>query len=227
MTAREKLLRKVRALLEKTTARGCTEAEALAAAQRAAEIMAEHGIDAAELQFEARRSKADNAGGGQKARLWPVIAWCTHCAPTIVDVDGGDGVEFVGREPGPQIAVYLREVCERAIDHELARFKASPLYRRKRKLAVKRQVSAAFVGAMVDRLRLRLREIFGPQHSDEAVAQALAERDRRRPDWVAVPQPQKELRHLGARLAGFGAGGRVHLAHGVEGSEAPRVIGGR
>lgn len=45
-----KILAKVRALLEKTVAAGCTESEALAAAEKAAELLDKYGLELASLE---------------------------------------------------------------------------------------------------------------------------------------------------------------------------------
>lgn len=222
--ARSKARERVKRLREMTASRGCTEAEALAAAEKAAQLMRDHGISEADITIDEASSRTRQAGHGQKARLWPAIAHCTNTA-VIVIRDAGTDVSFVGREPGPEIAVYLRDVCERAIDRELARFKATPAYRRKRSLTVKRQMAAAFVGGMVNRLIYRLLDIFGPtirrEDRDEA-EQALMERYS---GAVDLPKPKRELRHIGAAVAGFMAGNNVTLAHGVAGAEGPLAIG--
>lgn len=50
MTDREKLLRRIKALLDKTVASGCPVDEALAALNKAKELIEEHGVTDAELQ---------------------------------------------------------------------------------------------------------------------------------------------------------------------------------
>ena len=49
--------RRLRALLDKTVANGCTEAEALAAAEKARAIMAEHGLSTADLAMGQARAE--------------------------------------------------------------------------------------------------------------------------------------------------------------------------
>ncbi|MCB1463234.1 MAG: DUF2786 domain-containing protein [Nitratireductor sp.] len=210
-----------------TAARGCTEAEALAAAEKAAQLMRDHGISETDIKIEEASSRSRQGGRGQKARLWPVIAHCTNTASIVVRSRFGNDVTFVGREPGPEIAVYLRDVCERAIDRELARFKTTPAYRRKRSVAVKRQVAAAFVGGMVTRLSGRLLEIFGPAVSEADGAEANRALAERYPGSIDLPKAKRELRHSMARAAGFLAGENVTLAHGVGGSDTPLAIGDR
>ena len=226
MSASSKIRERIRRLREMTAARGCTEQEAMAAAEKAARLMRDHGISERDLVMDEQASRARQKGQGQKARLWPVIAYCTNTSSIVVQGLDGNAVHFVGREPGPEIAVYLREICERAIDRELAAFKAGKLYRRKRSKAVRRQVAAAFVGGMVARLNRRLIDIFGPTRSAEAREEAERVLAERYPDMVDLPEAKRELRHHEASWSGYQAGDRVTLAHGVGGDAAPLQIGG-
>ena len=65
--AREKLLKRIQALLAKTSARGCTEGEAIAAAEKAAELMREHGLSESDLvmdrQSSPSRTRGNTVGG--------------------------------------------------------------------------------------------------------------------------------------------------------------------
>ncbi len=59
MTPADRLRARLRALLDKTVANGCTEAEALAAAEKARAIMAERGISDADLAMGQARAAED------------------------------------------------------------------------------------------------------------------------------------------------------------------------
>ena len=219
---RQRILR----LRELTQARGCTEAEALAAAEKAAQLMRDHGLSEADIVIDEQASASRQQGGGMKARLWPVIAYCTNTASIVISDASGTTVAFVGREPGPEIAVYLREICERAVDRELRLFKSSPIYRRQRKMSSKRETAAAFVAGMVHRLSTRLREVFGPSIDKAAREQAVAALDERYPSSHELARPKAPLGRESAAMAGFAAGNRVTLAHGVGEAAAPLAIGG-
>lgn len=222
--ARKKARERIKRLREMTAARGCTEAEAISAAEKAAKLMRDHGISEAEIAMDEQRSRR-RAGRGLsvKAKLWPIIGACTNTAPTIVE----DGVVFIGREPGPEIAVYLRDICERAVDRHVREFKRSTFYRRRRGLASKRAAVSGFTEAMVNRLGNRLWEIFGPLHDDDAIDQALIARDQRFGTTRSVAPRGGSYRHWQARAAGWTAGDSVNLSKGVGGSaEAPRQIAG-
>ncbi len=223
--ASKRIRERILALREMTAARGCTEAEALAAAGKAAQLMADHGLSEADIVMDEQASKAKEAGRGPKGKLWGTIAYCTNTASIMVDNGFERRVAFVGREPGPEIAVYLRDICERAIDRELRQFKQSKLYRRQRKASSRRETASAFTHAMVYRLSVRLRQVFGPSLNAEAGRQAVAALDERYPKATQIAQVRAPLGRLDAAMAGNAAGEKVTLAHGVGGSSEPLAIG--
>lgn len=223
--AQRRLRERIRRLRELTADRGCTEAEAMSAATKAAQLMRDHGLSDADIVMDEQASAARQKGGGQKARLWPIIAHCTNTSSIVVTRWSGTEVSFIGREPGPEIAVYLREICERAIDRELARFKLTKLYRRQRKVSSRRQTAAAFVAGMVARLSDRLLEVFGPTISPEVRHEAEHALAERYAGSVTLEKPKAPLGRWGAAAAGFIAAENVTLAHGVGGIAVPLQIG--
>lgn len=227
MTPRERLKAKIAALQAKTEANGCSEAEAMAAAGLAVRLMAEHAFDQAEIEMTDatapdtsvrttnRTTWRDKLSGG--------IAVATNCA-WMIRADQGD-ILFVGREPGPDIAVYLRDVCFRAVDRELAAFKQTPFYQRRRKLSTRRQAAADFVDGMVNRLIIRLLDLFGTVRDDTARQEAKQLMRRRENSVPGAPMTQRKTRFSAAAGAGWRAGAEVGLHHGVGGSIAPKQIG--
>ena len=167
----QKIRDRIRALRDKTAARGCTEAEALAAAEKAAQLMRDHGVSEADIVMDEQSSVSDR-GRSIKAKLWPVIAYCTNTAHVIVSVNGRSEVQFLGHAPGPEIAVYLRQVAEGAVNRAVREFKTTTFYRRRRGLKSRRDAVADFTDGMVIRLRYRLFEIFATVVDGEAREQA-------------------------------------------------------
>lgn len=226
-SASKKIRDRIRQLREMTSERGCTEAEALAAAEKAAQLMRDHGLSDADIVMDEQRSQRRAAGRSVKAQLWPIIAACTNTVPTLTsDAAGRPIVTFIGRAPGPDIAAYLRDVCERAVDRAVREFKQSPFYRRRRGLASKRAAVSGFVQAMVSRLGNRLWSIFGPQHDPDALDDARSAQLAIYGQGRAVKARDGSLRHCEARALGWMAGGKVGLAHGVGADHAPLQIGG-
>lgn len=228
MTPRERLKAKIAALQAKTRAAGCTEAEAMADAALAARLMAEHAFDQAEIEVTDATAPDSSARTTQRTtwrdKLSGGIAVATNCA-WMIRADRGD-ILFVGREPGPDIAVYLRDVCFRAVERELVAFKQTPFYQRRRKLATRRQAAADFVDGMVIRLIFRVVELFKPVRDDAARQEAKQVMRRRENSVPGKPMSERKTRFSSAANAGWRAGGEVGLHHGVGGSPTPKLIGG-
>lgn len=222
MTARDSLKAKIAALRAKTTGAGCTEAEALAAAELAAELMRRHGLSEAELALECQGEPGVYQRSPWRSRLDDAIGYVTN---THVLLRPGDGVtEFTGRPPGPQIACYLRDLTHRAVEAELGRFKKAPFYLRRRTLSTRRHAAADFCLAMATRLAHRLIEIFAPSVDPDAreqACQAVATRLGSALKTTALPPP-RQVRFDAAALAGWRAGEDVPLNRGVGDGGAPR-----
>lgn len=222
----ETIRKRINALKERTIARGCTEAEAMEAAAKVAELMREYGLsdDALEMTQEAAGVKTSTRSA--RAMLWPTIANCTNTAAIIMS-DGKDyKVIFVGCEPWPEIAVYLMDVCNNAIDHEVSKFKNDDFYKLRRSVATKRQAVADFTSGLVRRLRVRLSLLFTETMSDDAALKSQNERNRRFPDASPITLKSHKTRYDDAAGAGWRAGANVRLSHGVNGTQSTKMISG-
>ncbi|MCZ7469030.1 DUF2786 domain-containing protein [Agrobacterium sp. O3.4] len=222
--------RRIKALRERTTARGCTEAEAMEAAAKAAQLMRDHGLNASDLVMTEASIGTRTPVASPKALLWNTIATCANCRALVSErrMATGRDITFFGREPGPQIAAYLFEVCENAIKHELSKFRAGDFYQRRRSAKTKRKAVDDFTLGLVQRLAVRLRALFAQSKSGAALLEAEAYLDRRHPHTGTVKQKAHKPRFDEAEHAGWQAGERVNLSHGVDGaSSAPRLIGVR
>lgn len=221
----ESIKRKIAALRAKTRASGCTEAEALAAAELAARLMAEHGLSEADLVMTEAVAPEPTTKPTWRSKLSAIIAYCTNTASIVLcSRRDGNVVMFIGREPGPQIALYLRDVTFRAVAAEVGRFKGGTFYRRRRSLATRRQAVADFVHAMVVRLSNRLCELFGPVRDPEARAAARSALQARFAGAVAHMLPKRETRYSEAADQGWAAGGKVPLNRGVTEEQVPLAL---
>lgn len=224
---RDTLKRRLKALRERTVARGCTEAEAMAAAEKMAELMREHAVSPDELDMGEATAHTKWALKPAAARLWSMIATCTNTAVLFVAKVKGRDVIFCGREPGPEIAVYLFDVCENAVRNETAKFRAGEFYKRRRSAKTKRIAVEDFKTGLIGRLNTRMRQLFGETLDEAALVQALAYRDRLSPDAKSLNfKPSKNPRFETAVEAGWAAGGRVHLSHGMASNASAKEIGG-
>jgi hypothetical protein len=116
--------------------RGCTEEEALAAAEKVADLLDRHGLSLGELEFRAQPC----AGIGiqtNRRRFAPVdscvpgIAAFFDCRVWLEQVDGRPlRYVFFGLRGDVAAAQYLYDLVERAFLTETSAFRASTLYSR-------------------------------------------------------------------------------------------------
>jgi hypothetical protein len=111
---------KIRALQAKTTAAGCTEQEALAAAGLAAKLMADYDIDLTEAE-----AKAEGAGATAKgAKTQDGSAWHPVCEVAVAIANFADcqcfrsngTVKYVGLKHDQEMASWLHGMLQVTID---------------------------------------------------------------------------------------------------------------
>lgn len=222
---KEAMKRRIAALMNKTTARGCTEEEAIAAAEKAAALMREYGISATELEFDRKDIKTKTAGLALRDALWNMIAHCTNTA-TVVSSGHENIRTFIGYAPGPEIATYLYTVCNRAIDREIANFKKGSFYRNRKKLTTRRQAVHDFTTGMVGRLCRSIHALFEQTISETAMQKARDVMKSEFPNTVRVTAKGKPPRYGEAYFMGRNAGDNIKISRGVDGATAPLKIGG-
>jgi len=130
---REAIARRIRALLNRTEENGCTEAEALAAAEKARALMDAHRLSQSDVEIEAEPIADEWIERGTEYRLTPADkclwaidhycgvktwyqfkenrrgAWARH-------------VRLLGLKSDVEMAVYLYRLIERAIETESERY---------------------------------------------------------------------------------------------------------
>lgn len=132
MTDRAKILDKLRRLMAMTTENGASEAEALAAAEAAARVMAEHNLSYRSVE----EIEAENFGDDTRAwfmgrkgreRSAPVPS-TVHCLAAICELCGVEHLynryfgtlTFFGAKADTEVAHYLVVIISRAMDREWA-----------------------------------------------------------------------------------------------------------
>jgi len=230
MTDLSRLRAKLAALHAKTTANGCTEAEAVAAAEKAAELMSSYGLSEADLdrpvydelrvEMGTRRTPLDG--------IWPMVAKFSGCRGWL-DRDGTRWrFVYFGRDPDVLVAEYVHEVVRRAADTAVAAFKASADYQKRRKPKTRAHALKAFlegfatsiVARLFDGLWKRLnRAAPGEAHAlmTSADAPLAAELKRRGKEFCSVrglARAKGKFRDE-ARARGYGAGKRLAIEAGV------------
>ena len=136
----------LRALKAKTVDNGCTEDEAMAAAEKMTELLSRHGLSEEDLA-EAEYSET-TIGLGRRSpldRVWFAVARFVDCRGWYVRQGKGWGFAFFGRAQDVLVAEYVHDVLRSACDQALAVFRRSDLYTRRRKASTRNQAVKAFL----------------------------------------------------------------------------------
>ena len=217
----DELRQKVKALLSKTVSNGCTEAEALAAAEKAADLMKQYDLSAEELDVT-ESIVSCSIKVNPRYRLYACIA---HATNTVILRSSGRMV-FHGVEPGPEIAVYLFNLCNRAIDTALNDFKKDRFYKSRRTMKTRRAASNDFVKGISESLLDKIYDLFKDTISEEKQNIAIKVIDRLCPSAGSINFNEKKERYEEALFKGSEAGRKVPIHHGVNRSyEKPLQIG--
>lgn len=176
-TDRNRILEKIAALRARTVENGCTEAEAMEAAQKIAELMEKYDLSMTDVELGAAECVMES---DRTARNSPI----SYCGPAVGYFTDTRSWSFLRREPvfdddlihgrrqtgwrevedvtffglphDVEIAIYLFGICRGALDRETERFMPSiALYRR----PVRDERLHAFQSGMVDRMAKRLRDM--------------------------------------------------------------------
>lgn len=215
----EKIKARIRALLAKTTANGCTEGEAMVAAAKAAQMLRDHGLEAQGLEIgpidrplhRQKRVKLDDLLGH--------LALACRCKVILVKRADGLTVRFIGRLPWPEVATWLHETLEAAHRRAMAEFRAAPEYRRWRTSRTRAQARNRFTAGYVEGLKRKLADLAWP-HLDE-IRSELAVVKRVHPERGT---PLNDLCQAGSgrdRTAGIRAGMETNVAWGLQGGGKP------
>ncbi|MBL6457498.1 DUF2786 domain-containing protein [Belnapia sp. T6] len=126
-----KVKARIRALAAKTVERGCSEAEAMAAAAKVGELLEVYGLSMGEVELREEacvQARLTVQGTARIALRWlfpSVLRFCECRGWT----DGREDFVLYGLEPDVQMAEYLLRVIEGALGWEEARYRQSPAYR--------------------------------------------------------------------------------------------------
>ena len=155
------LLARIKALRSKTTDRGCTEPEAMAAAAKVAALLDRHGLSLSDLELRAqpcRRLALPTA----RSRIGPL----DECAPAVAafldcrfwfetDAEGRLTQVFFGLPADVQAAATLMPLIAGAFETEANRFRNGPEYRRGRG-GRRRALHTSFVSGLSEGIQAKL-----------------------------------------------------------------------
>lgn len=229
MSDRDRILERIRKL-KALAERGGTPEEAEAAAAKIRQLIAEYGLDQADV--DAAEISAAEVELGRKKRqvldqLVGCVAYACGCASILQYTRQGLLVIYLGPDPAPVIATYLHEVCYRAVQDAAKAFRQSEEYRRRRKPHTRAAAVKAFKAGMVERLSRKLVAL-GWLELEQLKRLRLAYGRRAnltlRPN-AAMKAPSKAQRWADARHAGDQAGRQVDIHRPVSGGGEVRLIG--
>lgn len=228
----DRIARICRALASKTVENGCTEEEALDAARKLAELLAEYNLTLDEVQL--RRQPFDRQATHFERdpvaeRLWKVAGGIAHMTGSRYWRGAGSStvetIEFFGFEHEVEVSRYLLALCAGAMRRELRRLKKAyallvPNARRRKILP--------FLDGMADRLFERLWEMKPKEPTgkglvvlrDSLIVQALKDAGIETKSSAARRSLELEPNYH----AGRAAGERVAIHAGVEGSTERKAI---
>ncbi|WP_431282692.1 DUF7168 domain-containing protein [Humitalea sp. 24SJ18S-53] len=222
---------RIRALGARTTARGCTEAEALAAAEKMLELMRQHRLTDDQVacgEAEVSLGRMRRAPGDS---IWLLVASACHCiAYTRRSFARPIRVVYVGRLPWPEVAEWMHGVVAGAMARANRDFLKTPGYRARRTRRTRNLARAHFAAGMAEGLAYKLAGLIGQDgaKAERAADVALARRaivdvefTKSRP----VPVLKGAGSFAGVRNNGRTAGMNTSVNWGVNGGKPPLAIG--
>lgn len=230
MNDREKLAGRIRALRAKTVENGCTEGEALAAAEKLAQLLADHNMTLDEADLRASPfERHDHVGVGVVGlKLWKVAAAIADLTNTRTWT-GGEGAPtgntFLGLSHEVEVAAYMLAICDRAM-----RTEAQGLMRAVRHLPQIKQAAKVvpFVDGMADRLARRIRDMIPPIPTGTGLIvlrNALIDQEMARHGIELESGRARRPVDNALYHAGQTAGDRVALNRGLGGAAVAAQIG--
>ncbi|MGG5811538.1 DUF2786 domain-containing protein [Falsiroseomonas sp. CW058] len=239
-----KVKARIRALAARTVERGCSEAEAMAAAQKVGELLEVYGLSMSEVELREeacvqRVVVFDDPRRQAMGWLFPALLRLTGCRGWTV---GRADYVIFGLEPDVQMAEYLMQVIAGALAWEEARYRASADYARGR-LAPQARLRSFRIG-FADRVAARLDELASHRRATEQAAAAGAAATTGTAGTALVLLKERRIeegfRALGVRLRtvtrstvvrdrgayghGRDAGGRVGLDRPIGAGTAGRAL---
>jgi|RhiMethySRZTD1v2_1073278.scaffolds.fasta_scaffold43937_8 hypothetical protein len=218
MSPRTDLIKKIKSLLAKTVENGCTEGEAITAAEHAAKLMEQYDLtfDDVENEVRAQRVKIDERLFRTRWHL-PAVQWCTAAIAKFFDCVhwfSGTRLVYFGTEDDTALAHSMTTMLDRAIRQEaeayLARTAGNGEHGRTRR--------ASFEHGITDRVSERLRALKrsrteADQQAHETLATVHAAGNFHAPVVVAKQVVVREkFEELGIRLRS-GGGSRSTGSH--------------
>jgi hypothetical protein len=232
---------RIRALAERTVSNGCTEAEAMAAADMVGRLLERYALSMEEIDLrEARCVQVEVPLPGRQRRpidgCVPAIARFCDCKVWLARDPGPNPPRpryvFFGFETDTALAAYLYQMIDRAMEVELELFRAKRTGRL-RGVGL-RQATTGFQQGMAARLAVRLEAMHTEREAGVAaqrsagtalmlVKHRVVEDAFRETGTRLVSGGQRSLRQGDAFRQGEVAGEKVNLNRPVTGSGSSQI----
>jgi hypothetical protein len=199
-TELSKVKARIRALAARTVERGCSEAEAMAAAAKVGELLEVYGLSMSEVELREEACLQRSLTFDDPRRvalnwLFPALLRFTGCRGWTV---GRSEYVIFGLEPDVQMAEYLLHVVANALAWEEERYRAGPDYARRR--AAPQAALRSFRLGFADRVASRLDELGAARRAAEAAARAAAPATGTALVLLKERKLEEGFRTLGVRL---------------------------
>lgn len=228
--ARKSLLAKIKALLAKTVENGCTEAEALAALEKASAMMREHEVTNADLDFGdeqvARSTRSVDDRDRIRENLCNAVGYFTHCR--CWTGPGFEEISYCGLEGDVVLADWLLDMLADFVNRELVGWLQRTFQPGMPR--VRRRESEAFIVGCCERISIRLRTLASVVTGTGLVICKDALIDRKLAELgISLSRGRSRFRLLdgAAHRAGERSGERARFDRPVEGRAARQSIEGQ
>ncbi|WP_439594361.1 DUF2786 domain-containing protein [Falsiroseomonas sp.] len=169
-TELDKVKGRIRALAAKTIDRGCSEAEAMIAAQKVGELLEVYGLSMSEVELrqEVCIQRSVTITGPRLQAVSIIFMAIIRLTETRGWMNGRHEMVLFGLEPDVLMGEYLLHLVAGAVDHEEQVFRASEAFRRSRQTTQQRLRSFRY--GFAERVSDRLDELAQHRQAAEAAA---------------------------------------------------------
>lgn len=237
MANRESIIEKIKALLAKTTANGCTEAEMMAALDKASAMIDAYDISDDELQLakdEAAMLHADPPDASDPHRLKWRLSYGVRqfCGVEIYRSSKETGLKFVGMPSDTNLARWLLDTLADFVFHELYTHLIGCLAPKSERQIIIRSFTAACCDRINDRLLALVERSKAARTSNgrelvvvkNAAIKAFMKEHGIRLHSCGMGSPSNV--NAAAQAAGRAAGDRASFGRPVSGAAGVLRIGG-
>lgn len=157
---RESIIRKINLLKEKTTTNGCSESEAMTAAEMISRLLQEYDLSMTEVEVKSQEfvNEQIDVSGKVKKPIHDVVSSIAYFTDTKVYFNKRMSnfiYKFFGAKKDVEFASYLFDLLSHAMDNEYAKYQKTSEY----KMIGGKVARGSFYKGMIIRLSQRLREM--------------------------------------------------------------------